>query len=116
MFDATDMPVYVRPGKTDGRKSIDGLVGIIRDGMRMDVLKGGLFIFCNKARTTIKCISWDKTGFLLIQKKLLGYTFAWPQTEEAAKEISGEEFLQFLNGADVFRHFTPWEDVHIVNG
>lgn len=25
----------------------------------MDVLQGGLFIFCSKAKTSIKCILWD---------------------------------------------------------
>ena len=42
-------------GYTDGRKSIDGLVGVIQNHIQLDVLLGGLFIFCSKARTTIKC-------------------------------------------------------------
>jgi transposase len=56
MFDTGSLPIYVRPGFTDGRKSIDGLVGVIQNQMQLDVLQGGLFIFCSKARTTIKCV------------------------------------------------------------
>ena len=59
MFDTGSLPIYVRPGFTDGRKSIDGLVGVIQNQMQLDVLQGGLFIFSSKARTTIKCILWE---------------------------------------------------------
>jgi hypothetical protein len=68
MMDVGDVPIYLRPGFTDGRKAIDGLVGVIQEQMKMDVLQGGLFIFCSKAKTTIKCILWDGTGFWYIHK------------------------------------------------
>lgn len=113
MFDTGSLPIYVRPGFTDGRKSIDGLVGVIQNQMQLDVLQGGLFIFCSKARTTIKCVLWDGTGFWLIQKRLVGYTFAWPMSEEEAMKISGEELQLLLQGIDVFRRFIPWADVKI---
>jgi transposase len=113
MFDTGNLPIYIRPGFTDGRKSIDGLVGVIHNQMKLDVLQGGLFIFCSKARTTIKCILWDRIGFWMIQKRLVGYTFAWPNTEEEAMKISAEELQMLLQGIDVFRRFIPWADVKI---
>ena len=47
MFDTGNLPIYIRPRYTDGRKSIDGLVGVIQNQMQLDVLQGGLFIFCS---------------------------------------------------------------------
>jgi transposase len=113
VFDTGELPIYVRPGYTDGRKSINGLVGIIHNEMQLDVLQGGLFIFCSKARTNIKCVLWDGVGFWLIQKRLVGYTFAWPNTEEDVMKISGEELQMLLQGIDVFRRFIPWANVTI---
>ena len=60
-----------------------------------------------------KCVLWDGTGFWLIQKRLVGYTFAWPMSEEEAMKISGEELQLLLQGIDVFRRFIPWADVKI---
>jgi transposase len=85
--------------------------------MEMDVTLGGLYIFCGRRRDSIKCVMWDKTGFLLLQKKLVGgYTFAWPNTEEKVKEISSEDLLAMLDGIDIFRRFTPWENVRMRPG
>jgi transposase len=88
MMDVGDVPICLRPGYIDGRKTIDGLMGIIQEQMKMDVLQGGLFIFCSKAKTTIRCILWDGTGFWNIQKKLVGYTFAWPRTEGEVMKVT----------------------------
>ena len=38
MLDVGEVPIYLRPGFTDGRKAIDGLVGVIQEQMKMDVL------------------------------------------------------------------------------
>lgn len=113
MMDVGDVPIYLRPGFTDGRKAIDGLVGVIQEQMKMDVLQGGLFIFCSKAKTTIKCILWDGTGFWYIQKRLVGFTFAWPRDEDEVMKITSRQLGQLLDGIDVFRKFVPWADVKI---
>ena len=39
-MDVGDVPIYLRPGFTDRRKAIDGLVGVIQEQMKMDVLQG----------------------------------------------------------------------------
>lgn len=113
MIEVGEVPIFLRPGATDGRKAIDGLVGIIQGQMKMDVLQGGLFIFCSKAKTSIKCIIWDGTGFWLIQKRLVGFTFAWPRTEGEVMKVTSEQLGQLLDGIDVFRKFVPWADVKI---
>mgnify|MGYP001948449100 CR=1 FL=1 len=111
MMETSNVPIYLRPGATDGRKAITGLVGIIQNEMNLDVLEGGLFIFCSKSKTTIKCVLWDGTGFWLIQKSLVGFTFAYPKKNEDVMKIRSEQLGQLLEGIDVFRKFVPWANV-----
>lgn len=111
MMNPSNVPIFLRPGFTDGRKAIAGLVGIIQNQMKMDVLEGGLFIFCSKSKATIKCVLWDGTGFWLVQKFLVGYTFAWPKSDEDVMKITPEQLGQLLEGIDVFRKFVPWAEV-----
>ncbi|WP_320120849.1 IS66 family insertion sequence element accessory protein TnpB [uncultured Sphaerochaeta sp.] len=117
MLDMSGIPIYLLPGYSDLRRGINGFVSVITNIMEMDVTLGGLYIFCGRRRDSIKCVMWDKTGFLLLQKKLVGgYTFAWPNSEERVKEISGEDLLAMLDGIDIFRRFTPWENVRMRPG
>jgi transposase len=117
MLEMSGIPIYIKPGYSDMRKGIDGFVSVITNHLEKDVTEGGLFIFCGKRRDSIKCIMWDKTGFLLLQKRLVGgYTFPWPNTEEKVRELSGEDLLAMLDGIDIFRKFTPWEHVHLRPG
>ena len=72
MLDMSGIPIYLLPGFSDLRRGINGFVSIITNIMEMDVTLGGLYIFCGRRRDSIKCVMWDKTGFLLLQKKLVG--------------------------------------------
>lgn len=92
--------IYVRPGRTDMRKQINGLSIITQDEMALNPGSGSLFLFCSRDRKMIKCIYWDRNGFCLWQKKLEKGTFPWPNTEEQARQISSEELNMLLSGID----------------
>lgn len=92
--------IYVRPGRTDMRKQINGLSLIAQDEMELNPGSGNLFLFCSQNRKMIKCIYWDRNGFCLWHKKLEKGTFPWPNTEEEAKQISLDELTMLLNGID----------------
>ena len=95
--------VYVRPGITDMRKAANGLSIIVAEQMELDPLCGSLFLFCNRCRRILKGLYWDRNGFWLLQKRLESDTFPWPQTEEAAREISGEKLRMLLDGIDFWK-------------
>jgi len=59
--------VYLVLGSTDLRKAINGLSLLVTDIPDMDVFSGQLFVFCNKSRTLIKILYWDRNGFCLWQ-------------------------------------------------
>ena len=85
------------------RKAINGLAVLVDEQMKGDPLNGSLYLFCNKQRRNLKALYWDRNGFCLWQKKLEKHRFPWPETEEAAKELSRKELEMLLDGIDFFR-------------
>ncbi len=57
--------IYLVTGCTDRRKSIDGLMSIVRDSYNLDPYSNSLFLFCGKRCDRIKALHYDKTGFVL---------------------------------------------------
>ena len=103
LLDISLVSIYVRPGVTDMRKQINGLSVIAEQQMERDPLSGNLFLFCNRHRRILKCLYWDRNGFWLLQKRLERDRFPWPQSEEAAREISSEQLKMLLDGIDFWR-------------
>ena len=97
--------IYVRCGVTDLRKAFDGLTQIVEDDLSRNITDGDFIVFCNRARNRLKAIYWDGSGLCLFAKRLEGGRFAWPQSKEAAKEITSAELSMLLEGID-FRNAT----------
>lgn len=62
--------IYLVTGRTDMRKSFDGLMSIIRDTYQMDPYANAVYLFCGRKHNTLKALYFDKTGFVLMQKRL----------------------------------------------
>ena len=93
--------VFVRPGATDMRKQINGLVVVIEQQMEANVFEPSLFLFCNGERRILKAVYWDRTGFCLWQKRLEKHRFPWPRNDEQARrEIDAEKLRMLLDGID----------------
>ena len=60
--------VYGRP--VDMRNGFDGLVALVRRGLLEDPLSGDLFVFLNRRGNVVKALLWDRTGFIIISKRL----------------------------------------------
>ena len=105
--DLSKARIFLRPGHTDLRKAVNGLTGIIEQQMEGEPLGGAVFLFCNRGRKLLKAVWWDRNGFWLCQKRLEKDRFPWPDTNEAARELSGEELMMLLNGIDFFKAHKP---------
>jgi transposase len=90
--------VYLAAGKTDLRRSIDGLAHLVAGQMDLDPLSGHLFVFCNRRRTMVKVLYWDRNGFCLWQKRLEKELFRWPKDGEVVVEVGARELMWFLEG------------------
>lgn len=102
-LDLSKTQIYVRPGATDMRCQINGLSILAESEMKMDSGSGSLFMFCSKNRKNLKCIYWDKNGFVMWQKKLERDKFPWPLSEDDATEISREQLELLLSGIDFWK-------------
>ena len=101
--DLSSTRIFLRPGYTDLRKASNGLAAIVQEGMGQDPFSGSVYMFCNRDRTLLKAVYWDRNGFWLSGKRLEKGKFPWPVTTEAARELSVEELKMLLAGIDFFK-------------
>jgi transposase len=71
--------IYLVCGYTDMRRSIDGLMAIVRDSFELDPYSNSLFLFCGKRCDRLKALHFDKDGFVLLYKRLDAGRFQWPR-------------------------------------
>jgi len=90
------------PGATDMRKQINGLAAIAENEMTADVFSQSLFLFCNRGKTHLKILYWDRNGFCLWVKRLEKHRFPWPHKESDYTTINYEELKMVLKGIDFF--------------
>ena len=96
--------VYIAPGITDMRKSINSLSILVADQLDLDPLSGHLFAFCNRKRDIVKILYWDHNGFCLWHKRLEKDQFQWPNTEEDVLNVRGRELTWLLDGLSLEQH------------
>ena len=99
MLSFGEKAVYLCCGYTDMRKSINGLMVLVRNSFSQDPFSEALFVFCNKARDRIKILEWDTDGFWLYFKRLERGRFRWPEEgAEKTMALTNEE-LECLIGS-----------------
>ena len=88
----------------DLRKSIDGLVGLVKSRLEEDPLSGSLFVFINRRGNYLKLVGWDRTGWCLFAKRLERGRFRLPTTARK-QELSAQVFQLLLDGMELgWRH------------
>ncbi|MGN0250599.1 MAG: IS66 family insertion sequence element accessory protein TnpB [Oliverpabstia sp.] len=94
--------IFCVTGATDMRRSIDGLMAIIRDTYKMDPYAHALYLFCGKRRNTIKALYFDRDGFCLLYKRIDGPgRFQWPKNAAEVRPLTRQEFRWLMEGLSV---------------
>lgn len=96
--------IYIAYGPTDFRKQTSSLCSIIKDNFKMNPYDKSAYIFCNKKRTSIRVICYDKNGFVLAQKTLLEtekMKFQWPRNSSELKNISKQQLSWLMSGLNI---------------
>ena len=96
-----NLKVFLSPGVTDLRKSINGLSILVESQLDLDPFSGYLFGFCNRKRNTIKILYWDRNGFCLWMKRLEAERFQWPESDTQSISISQRELSWLLDGLSI---------------
>ena len=96
--------IYVASAPCDLRRGFDGLSALTRSVIGTDPMSGHLFVFLNRRRDRIKILAWDRTGFLLLYKRLEHGTFRIPMAPAAGQqhvEMDSGELMLMLEGLDL---------------
>lgn len=84
--------VYGRP--VDMRKGFAGLTDMVKQGLGEDPLSGDLFVFIGGSGKLVKALLWDRTGFIIISKRLEKGTFRL--RNQAEKLVLTPQALELL--------------------
>lgn len=93
----------------DMRRGHDGLCAIVRNQWRIDPFAGHLFVFLGKRADRVKCLFWDRGGFVLYYKRLERCRFKLPRVEPGATRIDLDavQLSMLLDGIDFGRVRRP---------
>ncbi len=92
--------IYIAPGSTDMRKSVNGL-SLIVEKLELELFTGNLFAFCSRSKKIIKILYWDRNGFCIWYKKLETEKFRWPNNQEEVMTIDHRQLSWLLEGLDL---------------
>lgn len=86
MFSLNDtMRYYLCPGKTDMRKGINSLCGLVKEKMGHQVVNGDVFIFIGSSRRLMKLIHAEDGGLVMYVKRLESGRFKIPEYDEQSQ-------------------------------
>ena len=82
------------------RKGVDGLSGLVRDGLKRDPLSGDILIFFNGRRNQVKLLLWERDGFSIYYKRLERGTYELPafDGQTTSAELRSDEIMLILQG------------------
>ena len=98
--------IFIARGVTDLRKSFDTLAALVCEVIDEDPQSGHLFVFLNRRRNRVKILWWDRSGYLLLAKRLEHGQFRiYDQASERASsfEVSASDLMLLLEGIDLRR-------------
>ena len=86
--DLTSLKVYLAPGATDMRKSIDGLALIVSELLELDPFSESLYsCSATVGRNKLKILHWQTNGFWLYYRRLEKGRFKWPDNRLARRNV-----------------------------
>lgn len=96
--------IFVAAEPVDLRRGFDGLAAATRSLILQNPLSGHVFVFLNGRRNRIKLLVWDRTGYLVVYKRLERGTFSLataPAPGNRHVEMDAGELALMLEGIDL---------------
>lgn len=96
--------IFVCADPVDLRRGFDRLAGAAREVIRQDPTSGHVFAFLNRRRDRVKMLVWDRTGYLLLYKRLARGTFSLPSRPLPGHrhiEVDGAHLMMMLEGIEL---------------
>lgn len=103
--------IWVYRGAIDFRRSIDGLSAMIVNELKFSP-KDGIFLFFNRHKDKVKCLSWHKNGFVLLYKRLEKSRFSMHFHEKlGVTEVNTDELSWLLAGLE-WQKMRDWKELN----
>ena len=106
-----EVRVYLASSPIDGRKAINGLCAAVMESFDSKLMDGSVFVFYNHARNRIKCLFWDRNGFVLYHKRLERGKFHVKANADGHMELSQQQLDWLLAGLD-FRLMSSFPELN----
>ena len=84
------MRYFLCPGKTDMRKGMSSLCGVIHERMGYNIKHGDVFIFIGSDKKLMKLLHAEDGGLVMYVKRLEAGRFKLPSYDEASKSYPME--------------------------
>lgn len=98
-----DVHIFLATTPIDMRKEINGLVTLVIESLSQSPTAESIYVFYNRQRDKIKCLWWDKNGFVLYYKRLEKGRYKIPKIiPEAGLHLSKDELTWLLAGLDFY--------------
>lgn len=92
--------IYVASSAIDCRKAINGLAALVVEQFEMAPNDGSVYVFYNRAADRVKCLFWDKNGFVLYHKRLERGRFKLGKSADDSYTITHQQLDWLLAGLD----------------
>lgn len=96
--------IFVATEPVDARKSFNGLTCFVRDALGGDPQDGHMYAFINRRGDMIQILFWDRTGFVIMRKRLEAGTFRLAREADGSAshvEIDVAALWLLLEGIEV---------------
>ena len=92
--------VYVAEKPVDMRKAINSLAALVSDFFKTPVNDGSVYVFYNRDCDRVKCLFWEKNGFVLYHKRLERGRFKFVKNNIGSYLITHQQLDWLLAGLD----------------
>lgn len=92
--------IYVAAEHVDFRKAINGLSALVLEQFDTPLNDGSVYVFYNQDCNRVKCLFWDKNGFVLYHKRLERGKFKFSKATDGTYVITHQQLDWLFAGLD----------------
>lgn len=81
------LPIVIATRPVDFRRGHDGLAATVQNELGLDPHSGLTVIFRSKRGDRLKILVWDRTGVVLVYKRLEQGSFTWPKVQDGVMRL-----------------------------